>query len=350
MRVVNHVVGAAIGLLIVSGCSSNDSGPSGAAGAETGGDNASTAGSSAAGNAGTTAGTAGSSGGNPGNGGTGGEPSSAGHGGVGGANAAGASNAGSGGLSGSAGGASTHRFSIKFDYRFDTAGFFTSDKRVALEAAGAVWSNLIHNDFPTLPKGTGIRLKNPENRDEDVWVNSIEEDIDDLIVFVGTSDAIPGLGRGGPSGTTQTDDTALAAALVIRRDGPKFEPWAGSISFKPSSNFFFDQTPATADDIPVEAFDFTTTAAHELGHVLGFNNGTKAFTDLTSGSAFIGPTAQALYGGPVPLMSDLGHFQDHLQSDGGDVLMDPGISNGIRVLPSHLDRAVFIDIGYQIAN
>jgi hypothetical protein len=262
---------------------------------------------------------------------------------------AGAAGGGPAGNGGTGGGAPSHRFSIRFDYRFDTVGFFTPERRAALEAAGAIWSSVIRDDFDTVPKGTGIRLRNPENRDEYLWVNSIEEDIDDLLVFVGTSEAIPGLGRSGPAGTVMTDDPVLDAALAARRDGADFEPWAGSISFKASSNFFFDPTPASAGDIPPEAFDFISTAVHELGHVLGFAS-CAAFTALISGTSFIGPAAQASYGGPVPLMSDLGHFQDHLQSDGVDTLMDPGISNGVRLVPTQLDRAVFADLGYELSN
>jgi hypothetical protein len=350
MRGTSRVVGTAFGLLVISGCSSIDpGGEAGAGGVGAGGDTMASAGSEA-GSAGTFGGAGGSGGSNAGGGGSGGlgGSNSGAGGGFAGANAAGASAAGSGGLGG-AGGTPSHRFSIRFDYRFDTVGFFTPERRTALEAAGATWSNLIHDDFVTVPKGTGIRLRNPENRDEYVWVNSIEEDIDDLLVFVGTSEAIPGLGRGGPSGTTQTDDTTLAAALAARQNGADFEPWAGSITFKASSNFFFDQTPETANDIAPEGFDFTSVATHELGHVLGFAT-CPAFTNLTSGTSFIGPAAQANYGGPVPLMADAGHFQDHLQSDGGDTLMDPGTSNGIRVVPTHLDRAVFIDLGFRISN
>lgn len=346
MRVLAQVVGAALGLFVLGGCSSADGGGPGAGGAETGGA------PSAAGASADSGANSGGSGGAAGSAGLGGN-SPGGNSGLAGANtggaSAGGSAAGSGGLSGAGGGASTHRFSIHFDYRFDTAGFFSADRRAALEAAGALWANLIHDDFPSLPKGTGIRLKNPENRDEDVWVNSIEEDVDDLIVFVGTSEAIPGLGRGGPSYTTQTDDAALAVALAARRDGTDFEPWAGSISFKASSNFFFDQTPATADDIPAQSSDFITAAAHELGHVLGFSSGCAALVALTSGSTFIGPTAEAVYGGPVPLVSDLGHFQEGLKSDGTETLMDPGMATGTRITPTRLDRAVFSDIGYDIA-
>jgi hypothetical protein len=249
---------------------------------------------------------------------------------------------------GGAGGDSSTTFTIRFDYRFDTAGFFEApERRAALEAAGAIWSRLIRDDFDVVPAGTAIRLRNPENRDEYVWVDSIEEDIDDLVVFVGSSDAIPGLGRGGSAGLAESSDPEVQAALTARASGADFEPWAGSISFNPTSDFFYDPTPDTSDDIPFEQFDFITNAAHELGHVLGFLSGSVVFDSLIEGETFVGARAQAVYGGPVPLTEELGHFPQGTLSEGVEPLMDAGQTNGIRSVPTPLDLAVFTDLGYE---
>ena len=262
----------------------------------------------------------------------------------------GAVEAGVGVGGGDAGGRAPHRFSIRFDYRYDTVGFFTVPaRRAALEAAGAIWSGLIHDDFATVPAGTRIRTRNPENRDEYLWVEGIEQDIDDLLVFVGTSEAIPGLGRGGASNGVESTDAVLSAALAARTVGSDFEPWAGSISFKASSPFFFDTTPDTADDIPFGQYDFISNATHELGHVLGFSS-SSAFDALISTTMFTGPAATTAYGGPVPLTADLGHFAMGTTSDGVKTLMDPGQPNGARFTPTRLDLAVFKDIGYQLGN
>jgi hypothetical protein len=242
------------------------------------------------------------------------------------------------------------QFSIRFDYRFDTAGFFdVPERRAALEAAGAAWSRLLRDDFRSVPAGTAIRLRNPENRDEYVWVESLEEEIDDLLVFVGSSDAIPGLGRGGTAQLAESADLEVQADLDARIGGADFEPWAGSISFNPTSDFFYDPTPETADDIPPEQYDFITNALHELGHVLGFGTGIVAFDALVDGTSFIGPAAQELYGGPVPLLEDSGHFADGILFDGLEPLMDPGQFNGVRVEPTALDLAAFEDLGYETA-
>lgn len=335
LAVWSRLVGSALGVVACAGCSSPDSGDdpmgsSGSAGASMGGSGGSSpltggsAGSAVIGGSGGAA--AGSGGAAAGNGG-----------------------GGAGALGGSGGG-SSRGLSIKFDYRFDTVGYFAlPERRAALEAAGAAWSARLQNDFDPIPAGSRLRLRNPENRDEYVWVEGIEEEIDDLLVFVGTSEAIPGLGRGGPAGTAETGDLALDADLVERQLGAEFEPWAGSISFKASSSFFFDPTPETTDDIPPEQYDFITNATHELGHVLGFG-ASMAFTNFVDGATFTGPAAVAEFGAPAPLEPDAVHFLSHTQSGGVDTIMDSGQSNGVRSVPTPLDLAVFQDLGFEIGN
>ena len=220
------------------------------------------------------------------------------------------------------------------------------ERKAALEAAGALWSRILRDDFAKVPKGTRLRVRNPENRDEYLWVDGIEEDIDDLLVFVGTSEAIPGLGRSGPSGAVETTDTELAASLAKRRDGLLFQPWAGSMSFKASSKFFFDTTPETSDDIPFESYDFISNAAHELGHVLGFS-GSAAFDSFVDGATFKGPAAVVAFGGPAPLMSDAGHFATGTMSEGHQALMTATQGNGVRLAPTKLDIATLVDLGYH---
>jgi hypothetical protein len=258
------------------------------------------------------------------------------------------SDAGAGGAADAS--AAPHVFSIKFDYRFDTLGFFQApERRAALEAAAAEWSSIIGNDFLPVPAGTKLRLNNPENRTEDVFVDSLEQDIDDVLIFVGTSEAIPGYGRGGPSTVAESSDGTLMQEFTNRQNGKFFQPWAGSISFKGSVNYFFDPTPETGDDVPQDQYDFISLATHEIGHVLGFT-ASPAFSALEAGSTFIGKSAVAAYGAPVPLTPDLGHghLLDGTQSDGVECLMTPKLTNGIRQKPTTLDIAALQDIGYVL--
>jgi len=270
-----------------------------------------------------------------------------------GANIGGAENVGAGASSDageSTGGAAPepapHVFSIKFDYRFDRVGFFDRpERKAALEAAARAWSAVLSNDFLRVPAGTKLTLNDPENRDQDVSVESLEEDIDDLLIFVGTSEAIPGYGRGGPSGVAESSDATLQKSFRNRQAGKRFQPWAGSISFKGSADYFFDPTPETSDDLPQEQFDFISLATHEIGHVLGFASA-PAFTALESRATFTGKAAVTAYGEAVPLEPDLGHLADGTESDGVEALMTPKLRNGIRQTPTTLDIAVLLDLGY----
>jgi len=281
---------------------------------------------------------------------------------------------GSGGLAPSGGGGNTsvrdagdegagpHRFSIELDYRYDTAGFFDPgmhpERRPVLEAAAALWSRAIRDDFPPVPAGTRLRLRNPEDRDTYVWVDGIEHDIDDVIVFVGTSAAIsPAYGRSSPAGTADSTDSALLSSLADRVDGDTFEPWAGSVSFFPTASWFFDATPETADDIPHDQYDFLSFAVHELGHVLGFTTEAAAYMRYISapdgggdgGSVtFTGPIAEMTYGAPVPFEMDDVHLRAGTESQGMKALMNRAITNGTRESPTRLDEAILRDLGYEI--
>lgn len=144
MRVSSQVVGTALGLLVVNGCSSTDPGGQADGSAGSGGETVASAGS-IAGNGGALGGVGGAAGSNPAGAGS----RASGSGGVAGANAAGGA-----GLSSSGGSFRRRRRAVaplqqRFDYRFDTVGFFTApERRAALEAAGAAWSNIIRDKRP----------------------------------------------------------------------------------------------------------------------------------------------------------------------------------------------------------
>ncbi|HEX2670373.1 MAG TPA: hypothetical protein VHM25_05860, partial [Polyangiaceae bacterium] len=195
------------------------------------------------------------------------------------------------------------------------------------------------------PAGTRLTLNDPEDRDQEVTIDRLEEDIDDLLVFVGTSEAIPGYGRGGPAALAETSDATLQKSFTNRQVGKRFQPWAGSISFKGSVDYFFDPTPESRGDIPKNQYDFISLATHELGHVLGFA-ACPAFVALEDDETFTGKAALAAYSGPVPLEADLGHLADGTESDGVEALMTPKLLNGVRRTPTTLDVATLLDIGY----
>ncbi len=232
-------------------------------------------------------------------------------------------------------------FNIQFDYRFDTQGFFTSEKRAVLEAAAALWENIIQDEFADTPVGTEIPfLDNPQTGNflsEDFVV---DRPIDDVLIFVGARDLQ------GRSGST----LALAgpAGSASSTDGPDFEPSAGSIAFNVGTDWFYDPTPTTDTDLPINQQDFLSTATHEIAHVLGFGT-SNAFTSLTSGSAFAGANALARNGGNGIPLGGSAHIADGYQFGGsGQTLMSPFAERGVRKRPTALDAAVLDDIGYTV--
>jgi Calx-beta domain/Domain of unknown function (DUF4114) len=233
-------------------------------------------------------------------------------------------------------------FQIDFDYRFDTNGFFTSDRRATLEAAGDIWESLLFDDFTDIPAGTRLSIISPQTDN----ITSFDSDfvIDDLVIFVGARHLDGSrLGLGGPYGSW-----VVGSDLETRFTGSDFEPWIGRISFSQDANWFFDSTPSSDDDIPNDQNDFLSIALHEIGHVLGFGI-SNAFTTLVNGSVFTGLNATlANNNSPPPLDLDLAHLQDGLRSDGRETLMDPVNTRGERTLPTTLDLAVLADIGYEL--
>lgn len=246
-------------------------------------------------------------------------------------------------------------FQIQFDYRFDTNGFFADpQRRATLEAAASQWEAVIQDEFANLPAGVKFGIQNPQTGQVETVI--LDAEIDDLVIFVGAQ--TPPFGKAtGALAAGGFDGLDIAGSIFSNRySGSNFEPWAGSISFSSAPTFsngapapwFFDQTPETANDIPVGQTDFLSTALHEIGHVLGLGIA-PIFRATGQGGAFNGPNARDVNGGqPIPLDSDLDHIQDGFLSEGQPVLM--GATNpGVRQTITRIDQAMLADIGYQIA-
>jgi RTX calcium-binding nonapeptide repeat (4 copies) len=229
-------------------------------------------------------------------------------------------------------------FDIRFDYRYDTNGFFSDPaRRAVLEAAANIWEGIIKDEFPDIPVGTSTPfVNNPQTDVADTFIT--DTPIDDLLVFVG-SRGLAGntLAEGGPSGFFTNES---------RYTGSNFEPWIGSVAFDAGTNWFFDRSLNTADDISGDAVDFYSVALHELAHVLGFGTA-GAFDNLVSGSNFNGDRAKAVNGGtPIPLSPDLGHIEAGYRINGVEPLMLAVSENGVRNFATSVDIAALADIGY----
>lgn len=236
-------------------------------------------------------------------------------------------------------------FNIEFDYRFDHSGFFNDpNRRQILETAASFWERHILDEFKDLAPGTPIYVKNPTTGGTVSF--NLDRPIDDVLVFVGAAPlSSPIIAQAGPSG-----NWTPGSELDGRFNSANFEPWTGHISFNSTLNWFIDPTPQTHNDIPPGQIDLITVATHELGHILGIGN-TQAFNQWISGQTFMGPNDLVITEGlGVPLATDLSHIQDHFLPNaiGGESLLDPMISSGVRQFLTRLDLALLQDIGYQI--
>lgn len=239
------------------------------------------------------------------------------------------------------------RFKIQVDYRYDKAGFFADPiRKQALEGACRIWGRLLADDFPNVPKGTFIKVRDPEKPSEPALALNIDYEIDDLVIFVGSADLAPGItGVSSPTaGLSGITDAALATSLQQRFDATPFQPWTAWISFDSKTDFHFDPDPELGAAVPAGKLDFVSVALHEIGHTLGFGTA-DAFKSKITGATFTGAKTVALFGGPLPLTADLGHVPNTTMSAGHRLLMDLSDGTGTRYLPTPLDQAVLEDLG-----
>jgi hypothetical protein len=236
-------------------------------------------------------------------------------------------------------------FTISFDYRFDTSGFFDlAERRDALEQAAAEWEAVIGDDFEDVPIGTSFDINNPSTGATERV--TLTRAVDDLIVFVGAR-SFPGatLAIAGPDGADAAGDAFSARISSNFRDMgavTDFEPWAGVISFNSESSWSFDPGGPSGGQN-----DFVSVAVHEIGHILGVGT-SGAFDRWMVDESFTGPNAMALNGGtPLPMEADHAHVEEGFADD--TVALDPYLLTGSRVLVSAFDKAILADIGYEIA-
>jgi hypothetical protein len=236
---------------------------------------------------------------------------------------------------------------IQFDYSFDANGFFNDPaRRAILEQAATDTAGRIDTPLAAVTPGGGnawtVRFVDPSTG-EVAAVGNPTLGANTLRVYVGGRD-LPDLGVGETvSGTASSSGSAEWRALVRGRTPIGASSWGSSVAFDTDTPWHFGSSAA---GIPRDQIDFYSVAVHELGHVLGIGASDR-WDALTSGNTFVGPNAQAVFGGPVPLGDDA-HWADDVTIDGQPVSLDPTVSDGVRVPFSVLEFAALIDIGWTI--
>ncbi len=133
------------------------------------------------------------------------------------------------------------------------------------------------------------------------------------------------------------------------------------------NQMYFNPDPGVPGTVPAGEYDLTTILRHEMAHGLGMVGylGTPNPTQETlydhyvrqnpDGTAdFVGPTAEAVYGGPVPLTTtntseQLYHLANSpSDADSHDLVSGLGLPAGQTIDISPLDLAIMKDIGEPV--
>lgn len=244
---------------------------------------------------------------------------------------------------------------VRIDYSLDANNFFdTPEKRNILQSALDEVVTGFTDDLSAL-SADGINtytvsFTNPStgqpHRLTDPFIPAGE-----LIVYVGAAPLggnTVGLATGvglSASGMSPFLDLIFSRGQVgaVGSNQTDYGPIGGSITFNINANWYFG----------VEPFGMTSTqndlyaiAQHEFIHLLGFSQA-ASYENQISGGAFLGETAMSVFGGPVPLSSDLDHYTSDTRSFGALAIMNESKLNGTRNHVTALDWAILREIGWE---
>ncbi len=242
---------------------------------------------------------------------------------------------------------------VRFDYRYDTSGFFDATRRELLDAAAEIvvgrlddqlagFTSAGNNQFTAqfLNPATGVSQSIP----------GFSVAANELIVFVGTRDlpdadlANAGAGGGSANQSFFNFATSRGQQGVPATD---FAPWGGAISFDSEANW---HSGLSTEGLAGNENDFLSVAVHEMGHILGFTVGVDSFNRYIAGGRFNGPASIQAHDGldGPPLAPDNSHWEEGLRDGGQETSFDPSVVTGRRKLMTELDFAALDDIAWDL--
>ena len=251
----------------------------------------------------------------------------------------------------------TPAVTLRFDYSYDTSGFFNDPaRRDALERAADQIAPYLHDDLAAItpggPNSWTASFYNPATNSTAVLNNpTIGED--ELLVYVGAAPiggvelGLASAGGFSASGSQDWLNTVRARGQAGALGGVKtdYSTWGGMVTFNSTSNWGFAEAGPAANQ-----YDFESVAQHELMHVFGFGLGEPAFTRYVVGGQFVGPAVTAVNGGPADVVgSPADHWSPGTDFDGATSPMVPAIMIGEQRQITSLDRAALADIGWELS-
>ncbi len=254
-------------------------------------------------------------------------------------------------------------FNIQLNYSLDTSGFFAdSVRRATLEQAAVDLKARIADDLAAIrPEDVNtwsISFDHPATGQRHTIQNPVIP-ANTIIVYVGARPFLDRIADGGAGGFDARGTAEWLDLIegrgepgVIRNSNADTDTalWGGRLAFDSTTTWNFSMDPPGPGEN-----DFYSVAVHELAHTLGVSPAADSYRRLlNSAGQFIGTTAQASFGGPIPMFPDSAHFARGTMSriagsnNSQEALMDPDVSVGTRKFMTELDWAVLDDIGWDI--
>jgi hypothetical protein len=240
---------------------------------------------------------------------------------------------------------------LLIDYSYDTSGFFSqAERRVAMERAAEVFQSRVETVLdaiiPTRTNLWTLGFTNPAVGVKVVLTN-LTLPVDTVKIFVGARDL--GLNRLGYADFSYTfnGDANWNRSFRRRINSTNYQTLGGGIAFNSGQTWYFETNYVSLGKISTNQYDFYSVAVHELGHLMGILK-TGIEGHVIDDTYFSGPATTSLFGGPVPLTSDLTHVQTNTVFKGNTMIMVPLIPKGTRRIFTEVEFAMLSDMGYSI--
>ena len=248
----------------------------------------------------------------------------------------------------------TPAVTVRFDYTYDTTGYFDfADRRAALdEVANTITANMNDSLAALTPSVRNSWQATTWNSATNSTLNfaNLAVGADELVVFItaGNLGGALGVASGGSysaSGAQDWLNTVRTRGQAGVDGGTDYATWGGLIAFNSAANFSFSGSPSSSQ------FDFKSVASHELMHIFGFGLDNPSYTRHTGTGRFTGSNVVATAGYAVPLQSgEADHFAPGTTYGGHESIMTPAVRAGQVKAFGGLEYAALRDIGWGSAS
>lgn len=264
---------------------------------------------------------------------------------------------------------------IVFDYRFDTSGYFTADKREALNQAAYAFESRFTDELAGFTSNpTGDRFE--ANTGHWGSVPNLSVGQNQVLIFVGASanygnakeNGIPVEGASG-GGFMRPINASAAFRSAVHDRGQAAgaldaASWGGSLKFSSTANWYVDDDFSTVESFAGQ-YDFYTAALKGLLDIFSADGGDNSSVVWSSSEGvldnrarFKGANAKALNGGLAIATEPYGNhrlqapFMSTVEGSNAAQLavFSHGLGTGERRYLTELDYAMLKDLGWEVGS